>query len=188
MKRYDEYDDMTLFMLLKVHDEQAFSELYNRFSIVLLRYALRSMKNASDAEDVVHDVFMYIWERRNKIQIHTSVSAFLYRSLLNMILNRIKRIRLYDQYVNELAKLSEFQENTAIARIDEKELIARFESGLEKLPPRMRAAFEYSRFDHMTYEEIGKKMGVSINTVKSHIRSALKVIRKGTYRWLFSLF
>lgn len=185
MGEYRRYDDASLIALVRLEDQQAFTELYARYSGILLRFTLKTLKDADDAEDLVHDVFATLWERRTTLEIHTSVSSFLYRAVFNKTLNHIKRVRFFENYIERLQLEPEPSESITDNIIYEKELTEKFEYQLNELPPKMREAFEYSRLHGMSHRAIGEKMNVSTNTVKSHVQSALKIIKKGIIRSFF---
>lgn len=175
---YRRLKDEDLLLLLREEDGLAFAALYERYWDVLWRFAFNAMKTEEDASDVVQDVFTRLWDRRQTLHIHTSVSAFLYRSTLNRVITLSNRSKYAEKYVENLKKSFEEGDYTTDNQILEKEMIRRFEEGLENMPSKMREVFEYSHLEQMSYKEIGEQMGIAPETVKRQVKNALKLLRK----------
>lgn len=180
MTGYQHNTDAELIEKMQQEDAFAFSELYERYAAMLLQHATSVLSLRADAEDVVHDVFANIWTKSKEIHIHTSVKSYLFTALRNNMLNRLQRSKVIDNYLDALQKHLDQQSGLSPdEQLYEKDTRIRINTSLEKLPRKMREVFVLSRVHEYSYKEISEKLNISNDTVKSHIKNALKILRKG---------
>ena len=129
------------------------------------------------AQDVVQDVFQMLWEKNLTLNIHTSLSSFLYTSVRYRILDQFKRNKIEHSFLSTLRTEIESGVSSTDDAIAEKEFTRKIEEGLNKLPPKMRTVFELSRIHEYSYREISKELNLSENTVKKQISNSLKILR-----------
>src|SRR5579863_5635154 len=102
------YDEKTLLGSLAKGEAVAFTELYLHYHPLIYAYGLKFLKLESLAEDLVHEVFLQIWEMRGRLAVHTSFRAYLYRATRNRALNMLDRVAadrsLREQVVRELER------------------------------------------------------------------------------------
>lgn len=160
---------------LRVSDRQAFEALFATTSKPLFRYALRLTQQTDRAEDIVQDVFLRLWQKRTTLDPTRSLRTLLYVMVRNLALTQERTS------VTRQALLSAMDapqpppspEETTRARL----LGAHIRSWVQELPVRRREAFQLSRFDGLSYEEIAAVMGLSVKTVDNHIWKALQHLR-----------
>jgi RNA polymerase sigma-70 factor, ECF subfamily len=166
-------------------DEKAFEYLFKSYYSLLCGYAYDLLKNDEMAEEAVQETMIRIWENRMKLDIKTSVKAYLYRSVHNHCVNVINRIKIEKKHsgrYHEDMKQDLKVDNINYPQID---LVPHIYDGIEKdieaaiqsLPEQCRKIFNMSRFDRMTYKEIATELNISVNTVKTQLRRALEKIR-----------
>ena len=141
----------------------------------LCNHALRLVKDAFVAEDVVQEVMMTIWKKRAQIKIESSLKAYLYRSVTNRSLNylRDKRNRveeIEDRYMDISADVEE-----KIYYNETEQIIM---NEVNKLSPRCRQIFIMNRLDQMKYKEIAAELEISVKTVEHHIAKGLHILRE----------
>lgn len=186
--KYDRLSDEELISRIQRDDVGAFSELYDRYHAALWRYARNHMRCTDDAKDIVQDVFTTLWDKRLSIHIHTACSSFLYRMTINRVINKVERTKYAEAYMETIKVRYDAGERTTEQQIYERELRRCFEEGVSSLPPRARQVFELSRNEEMTYQEIGDHLHISKNSVKTHLKISLKILRnKLTSLFLFFL-
>ena len=177
-----EFNDRLLLELLKKDDEKAFSLLFESYYVPLCRYARLILKSEQSAEEVVMNVFIYIWENRTRIGIKSSLCAYLFRSVRNRCINYLRdndpSVYLSDVMV-ELCS----EEN----RDMEVEELNHF---ILSLPDKCRDVFLKSRNEEMSNREIAEQLNISVKTVEAQITKALKTIRsyitdKMVILWMF---
>ena len=167
-----------LLNLLKKGDVIAFDNIYEMYSKRLYGFVLRYVKLKEDAEGIVQEVFIKIWETRNKIDIYSSFDSFIftiaYNTTINLLRKRVNEHKYHD-------RIKSMQQITGADQIiDEiyiKEINTQLQLLLDKLTPRQKEIFQLSREAGLTHEEIAKKLNISVNTVKNHMVTTLAFIK-----------
>ncbi|RZM26606.1 MAG: RNA polymerase sigma-70 factor [Pedobacter sp.] len=177
MKVYTECLDTELALLLKKGNKKAFTELYNRYWTVLFLHARKMLKDDEEAKDVVQELFVHLWNRAGTLDLNSSISAYLYKAVRNKIYNLIAHKKVINDYQQSLIMFLEEGELITEELVREKELALIIEQEIQLLPPKMREVFELSRRQHLSYKEIGARMGISDHTVKRQVSNALSVLR-----------
>lgn len=183
---YQQFTDQELTDLLKSGDQQAYTEIYDRYIFVLLNHIYNKTSNREEARDIVHEVFARLWANREQLQITSSLAGFLYTSARNIVLNQVIRKKVESKYFDSMLQFSEQPQAVTDYRIRENQLIAIIEKEIAGLPPKMREVFELSRKQHLSHVEIAEKLDISVQTVSKHITNALKILRVklGVFAWL----
>ena len=172
-----EKTDTELAILLTLNDEAAFSELYARYKEKLYYFCLHLLKSKEEANDIVQEIFIRIWESRNFINPDLSFSSFLYTMARNRILNYFRDIDI-DEKVKEILATQKVTEEEAIdSKIIYTEYQVILQNAISQLPPQRRKIFNMSRIESMSHKEIAAELGISVNTVQEHISEALKFIK-----------
>lgn len=180
--------DQELSISLRAGSRTAFAEIYERYWSVLLSHAIKMLKDEEKAQDAVQDVFQMLWEKSPALNIHTSLSSFLYTSLRYRILDKLKRDKIEDRFLNTLQTEIESGVSSTDDAMAEKEFARKIEEGLNMLPPKMRTVFELSRMNDYSYREISKELNLSENTVKKQISNSLKILRKSIQKGYLLIF
>ena len=140
-------------------------------------FALSITRSLPDAEEVVNDVFVGIWERHNEMFSDPGLKSYLFRAVKNRCLNNIKRQRLpFDEIPEEMPVAS--KDHGALDQLEAKEMSERITLVIDKLPTKCRQVFLMSRMDEMSYKEIAELMDISPKTVENQIGIALKFLRE----------
>lgn len=150
--------------------EQLFKQHYTK----LCNAAHQITNDKEQAEDIVQDVFIKIWENKDAIQIKISSFSYLYRSVLNACYNEVKRkkvINLKHSTEIDLNNLS-FSQNID-GNMDFSHLQNTIHKSLEKLPPKCKTIFVLSRFENYKYKEIAEMLDISIKTVEAQMGIAI---------------
>lgn len=150
-----------------------FEKEYNRLLLPLGMYALRIVMNVSDAEDIVQNVFVNVWNRIQEGYEPENLKSYLYRAVRNASLKfQAKENNEYS------AENIENAENVADEEIDTSERDARLWEAINKLPPKCREVFLLSKRDNYLYREIAEALDISVKTVENHYTKAMKALRK----------
>lgn len=167
--------DEALFLNVQNGDEKAFDALFLRYYPVLCAYA-RQYVDLDDGQEIVQDVMIWFWEKRDLHMFGDSPKSYLYKAVRNRCLSLINRNELKQRIVNTLHEsLQNSYEDPDFYVVDE--LSKKIEEALLRLPDSYREAFELNRFHNMTYHEIAAKLQVSSKTVDYRIQQALKLLR-----------
>lgn len=170
--------DLELTGLLKKGDNLAFSEIYNRFQGVLYVYACKITKDTDEAEDIVQEVFLYLWDKRNTITLQSSISSYLYSAVRYKFFNLLDRKKIRADYQESFRSFINQGEYITDDYIREREFSKLIESEIAALPDKMREVFELSRKFNLSRKEISAHLNISEKTVKNQINNALKILRK----------
>lgn len=172
-------EEHILLRKLQNGDSEALDILYLRYASKVRDFALRLLKDQTDAEDITHDVFLRIWECRGRLGEVCSFKGYLFRMTRNAIFNMIKRrqIRYKFRKTTEL-DVDRPAEVESDAVVSTDELLGMIELTVRNMPEQRRRVFYMSRYENMSYEEIAKTLNISSKTVQYHISNALAELRK----------
>jgi RNA polymerase sigma-70 factor (ECF subfamily) len=169
-------------------DIAAFEELYRQYYIFLCMIAEHIVRNPSDAEEIVSDVFIRLWNIREKIDITTSIKGYLIKAVHNTSLNHLERFRLIHKFTDTLSisdyKLLAWDSDYPLGQLYEKEILNIFDESINALPDGCREIFILSRNENMKYKDIACKLGISVNTVKTQMKIALARLRENLKDYL----
>lgn len=167
----NQYNDMALVSMLRQGDIVAFDAIYKKYIIVLLDIAYKRLGDKSLSEDLVQNVFMRLWHRRDQICID-NLTAYLHTSVRYEVLNHVTRNKaLYG--LNEPFELIMTASETADERILSRDILKLVVAFAETLPPKRKEVFlRYIRLQHST-GEIAQQMNISQKTVQKHLKIAL---------------
>jgi RNA polymerase sigma-70 factor (ECF subfamily) len=167
-----------LFRLLNEGDIVAFDAIYERYCHRLFGFVLRYLKNREDAEEIVQEVFLKIWEARQKIDSYSSFDSFIFTVAYNSTITLLRKRVTEHKYLDNLKIRQEIASTpNLIDEIQFKELDERVHSIINRLTPRQQEVFRLSREERLTHEQIAKKLNISANTVKNHIVAALAFLK-----------
>lgn len=170
--------DSDLLEYIRLDDEKAFSKLFYRYSSGIYRKAYSYLKDEEACEQIVHDIFLTLWNNRKTQQI-SSLKGYLtaaarYRVYKCIAAGKTTRIE-YKEDVESFSKGS--VENKGLDNLTAKDLHLELHSYLENLPKRCREIFLMSRMEVLSNAEIAQKLGISKRSVENQITIALKYLR-----------
>lgn len=158
-------------------DEKEFDRIYIDHYPALFRYAYTMVHDSIMAEEMVHMVFLKILEKSATLTIHTSLKAYLYRSVNNECLNYIKHQKIKSDFEIQTIKAMSNKTETPLAKLQYQELEHRLKVAINELPEQCRTIFQMSRFEELKYAEIAKQLDLSVKTVETQMSRALKKLR-----------
>ena len=169
--------------ILKKGDVEGFSRIFSEFHTSLYEYSRRYITDPDDAEDIVQNVFIKLWEKRETLVVHSSFKAYLHKMVTNSCLNSLKQQEVKNEYVQEL-KIRMLEEDNRriledadIGGLVETETINKLQIAIEELPDNCQKIFKMSRFSTMKNKEIAYDLNISVRTVETQIYRALKLLR-----------
>lgn len=184
---YGILSDEVLVDLMRHDDQQAFAMLYKRYSGALYAHAYNFIHDREESKDVLQKVFAKIWDIRSQIPLNINISAYLYQTVKNALINHIARSKVADRYVDSLASFASSYVADTDHSIREKQLQEIIQYEIAQLPTKMREIFELSRTQYLSHRQIAEKLGISEKTVKNQITNALKLLRAKLPHLLFLL-
>lgn len=172
-----EKTDTELVLLLTQDDEAAFSELYVRHKDKLRYFCLSLLKSGEEANDIVQEIFIRIWESRSFINPDLSFSSFLYTMARNRILNYFRDADIDMKVKQILALKNPTEENIIESDMIYAEYKNILHEAIETLSPQRKKIFNMSREENLSHKEIAAQLGISVNTVQEHISESLRSIK-----------
>lgn len=175
MKSNHLIEDTFLLQHMQQGDKKAFDTLFRKYYPMLCAYAHRFVE-LEDAEEIVQDTLLWLWENKKTLIIKTSLSAYLFKMIHHRALNRLAQQDAINR-ANTLfyEKMQEMLQDTDYYQIEE--LTRRIKDAVNLLPPSYRDAFVMHRFHDMSYKEIAAILNVSTKTVDYRIQQALKQLK-----------
>jgi len=163
---------------LKEGSESAFEMVFRTYYRPLCQYAYSFLNDKDEAEEVVQAAFINIWDKREQVEIQTSLKAYLYRIVRNSCLNVIKHEKVKQQHVaHQMVHAQSSHENTSQS-VMHSELEEKIADAMKALPEQCRLVFQLSRFEELRYSEIADQLNISVKTVENQIGKALKIMRE----------
>jgi RNA polymerase sigma-70 factor (ECF subfamily) len=169
-------DENKLLFELSQGNEIAFTTLYNRYKNVVYSSALKITKSKTLSEEVVQDVFMKIWLRKEELQDITDFESYLFISGRNQIFNMIKKIAREDTFKNDL-KHTDSSFNATDSFLKDEQYNVLLSQILLKLPPQQQKIYQMAKVEGLSHQKIAEILDISPLTVKKHMAQALKLIR-----------
>lgn len=171
--------EVELLERLKDGDADAFRAVYNTYHAPLYRYVLRYVKVPQLAEDVIHDVFLKLWEVRKQIKPGLSVMGYLYRISRNQVFKLFRKISVDAALRKQImTKMNEAAWRNGAENLQWREYAQLLQGAMQKLSPQQQKVFTLCRVEGKTYEETARILGISPYTVKEYMSLSLKCIKE----------
>lgn len=169
--------DQELVERLRFSDNAAYNELYHRYVNRLYGFALTIVKSPELAEDVVHDVFVKVWEKSADIDPSQSFQSWIFTITRNQLLNTIKRSSTEKRILAEiLAQTIPISDHTnEMHQLNETEIL--LHEAITKLPNKRRHIFLLCKYHDFSYQEAADLLGITESTVNSQMVKALRFIK-----------
>lgn len=182
----NDYKEVDWVFALKDGNLWAFNELFDRYGKRLHRFAVAYLKSTENAQEIVQEVFLKIWNNREEISPDKSFESYLFTIAKNGILNTIRKSKSEQAYLN-FAKLNPGKNVLLDEELDFNELERAYKNAVDQLSPRRKEIFLLSRVHSLSNAEIAKKMNISVKTVENQMTSALAEVRKNLRSLGFSV-
>lgn len=170
--------DQELIALIAKDNREAFAALYQRYWDKVFTVALHRLGDVHEAEEVVQEIFLSLWARRNSLQLTHSLQTYLSVAVKYKVINHLARQYRRQLQLNELANTAPQNFNSTAEWLNEKELRTQLEKGIGNLPEKCRIVFLLSREENKTYAEIAAELNISQKTVEAHMSKALSTLRQ----------
>lgn len=151
----------------------------------LVRFATVFVVYEEDAENIIQDLFLSLWERKHTLSSVDNLNAYLYKLAKNRCLDHLKHKMVKDKFVSNTQSLYEQEISLKLQSLEsfdvelatEEKVETIVSKAIKSLPPKCREIFMFSRHDGLKYKEISEKLNISVNTVETQMCIALKKLR-----------
>ncbi|MFT3946776.1 MAG: RNA polymerase sigma-70 factor [Agriterribacter sp.] len=184
---YQKLTDEVLMQLLRGDDAAAFAEIYRRYWERLAAAAMKVINVREDVSDIVQEVFVSVWKRRQEIELKGSLFVYLQKSVRNLAIRYIEKNITKRNYLQTLGEAFSNAETDAAQQCELSELQSTLHKAVLSLPSKMHKVYTLSRDENMSYKEIADHLGIAENTVRKQLSNALKSLRASVNRILFIL-
>ena len=189
-----EHTETLIVEQLKTGNEDAYQYIYDRHYALLCHVANGYVKDHFLAETIVGDTIFHLWEIRETLEISVSIRSYLLRAVRNRCINYLnsewekREISFSSLMPDEITddKMT-ISDSHPLGALLERELEEEIYKAIDKLPNECRRVFDKSRFEGKSYEEISQELGISVNTVKYHIKNALASLQTNLSKYLITL-
>ena len=168
--------DEKLLELIRQDHSPAFDQVFERYWERLFDYSTKVIRNEDEAQDIVQDVLVSLWQRRHNLNID-SLSSYLHAAIRFKGLAYIRANLTKNNYMDSLGCFFEEGRDFLNEELDARDLEMMIKSEIDKLPPRMREIFILSRIEQLSHKEIAERLNISDQTVKKQINLSLKLFR-----------
>ncbi|QEC40623.1 RNA polymerase sigma-70 factor [Pseudobacter ginsenosidimutans] len=177
MTDINDFDD-NLIPAFRQGDQQAFTVFFRQYYRPLCFFAEQLLGSMSDAEDIVKDSYLKLWNKRTAFDQPQSIKSFLYTATRNASLNHLRHQKVKNNFQKEMHYLDDQKgDELVLQQMIRSELMRSIYQEIEKLPEKRQQVFRMIYFDGLKNEEIAEKLGISVFTVKEHKAKALAQLR-----------
>jgi RNA polymerase sigma-70 factor (ECF subfamily) len=168
--------DEELFQRIKNDDAKALKILFERYFSALTRFACKFVNDANLAEEIVSDVFLNIWLKKEKIEIKINLRTYVYTAVRNHSLNHLKKNNIHLEDIETVVKENKTSDLNADKFITYEEFQDDIDALLQHLPEKRQIIFRMNRIDGLRYKEIAEILSISIHTVQNQMVAAIKFL------------
>ena len=186
MSVHQSYEDHELLYLLKANNELGLKYIYDKYWKRLYISAFSIIREAGPCEDIVQDVLLQLWLKKDEVIIY-SLKSYLFTAVRYKVLSFIRSASQRKVFIStgELEQLAGIEELKD--RLNERDINGMLDNGIASLPQRCKEVFTLSRKEYLSNREIAERMGISIKTVEAQMTIALRQLKINMSEFLFGL-
>lgn len=175
MQAPQKQQEIELFQQLQAGNEHAFSQIRDKYYHTVYLSAYIILYDQAEAEDVAQEVFIALWNKKNRIQIESTLSAYLTKAARNQSLNKLSRNQKSSKRDLLYSESTDVIEQHPSSVYDD--LLDRITDAIKDLPEMSRRSIEMVYWEKRSHKEVAEITGLSVNTIKTQIYNSLKSIR-----------
>ncbi|SFA53247.1 RNA polymerase sigma-70 factor, ECF subfamily [Pedobacter suwonensis] len=178
MHNLHKISDEELVNLLTKDNQKAFTEIYNRYALNLADFAISKLNQVEDAQDIIHDLFIKLWEGRRSLIITANLKTYLFTLVRYKVIDKIRHNITRREYASTAQRIADYFDHGTNQQLEVRELNLLLQNSLKEMPPRVQQIYQLSRHQHHSVAEIAKSLNISTQTVKNQLSKALKHLKK----------
>lgn len=187
MEDFSTYNDQELILRLREGDDLAFKALYIRYWKKLLHFASQKTTDYYDAENIVQDVFVSLWNRRTELNISSGLEGYLIVSVKYRIIKLYDKHRSQRLYAENAFATGDVLDDSTQQYLEFEELRHRLEELIGALPERSALIYRMNKEDGMSHKAIATELGMSEKAVNAQLVRIKKTLRTGLNSFLASI-
>jgi len=181
MRDFNSYDlnadSKFLINRLKKGEEAAYELLFKEYYQLLTVFANKYLNDIENAKEIIQDLFVHLYEKRDHLDINSSLKSYLFRSTHNRCINYINAQKIRNKYADHVKQIDTGKENSLENEVNKTELEHALYKAIDDLPPKCQIIFKMNRFEGLSNSEIADKLSLSKRTIETQISKALKILR-----------
>ena len=177
MNPFGNISDPELVQGVSKSEKGAYRELFNRYAPRIYSFSVSYLKNRVDAEELVQEVFLKIWEKRNELDKSKNFKAFIFKIAVNSIYDVIRRKNLETAFADFVRLNFEKTSDHTWQTVTYNELAENLSGLVDRLPEQQRNIFLLNKEEGLTTGEIAEKLNLSKRTVENHLYRALSYLK-----------
>jgi RNA polymerase sigma-70 factor (ECF subfamily) len=159
-------------------DMKAFDFIYSTFNHKLKKFIFTLVKSETDAEDLVHEVFVKVWVNKEKLKKYSSFDTYLFTIAYNSTISLLRKKAKDAQYVEYVKSVQiEFDDPALTKDHLQEDITEKINLLIGQMPPKQREVFKLKHFHDLSYKEIAESLNISVNTVENHMVKAHKYLK-----------
>jgi RNA polymerase sigma-70 factor (ECF subfamily) len=166
-----------LLVKLKAGDTNAFEQIYRSYSNRLFGNLLKLLRSETEAQEILQEAFLKIWQNRAQIDPERSFRSYLFKIAENKVFDHFRKAALEKRAQIQLSRASDIDNSLVDSMLLDKENLQVLTKAIDKLPPQRRQVFILVKLQGKTYKEVSEQLGISASTISDHIVKATKSIR-----------
>jgi RNA polymerase sigma-70 factor (family 1) len=178
--------DQELLSLMRSGQESGFTEIYNRYWKTLLVIAANKTGDLDEAEEIVQDIFVSLWNRKSELQLTSHLKNYLAVSVKYRVIKWLAKRNLKSRIVGDHTGHYNLIDDSTQEWLEFEELQQRLSELVAGLPEKCRLVYQLSRESGYSQKQIAEELGISEKTVEAHLGKALKSLRSGLNQFIFS--
>jgi RNA polymerase sigma-70 factor, ECF subfamily len=167
---------------------KSIEDLYKSNHKMLCNSVNKIVNNREAAEDIVQEVFIKLWRKRNELKVDTTLKGYVFKSAINAALNYLESHKVLAGHKELSPEISESYEEGAMQELEDKELELKIKDAIDRLPARCKTIFILSRYEDMKYKDIALQLDLSLKTIENQMGIALEKLRNDLKPYLTRQF
>jgi len=169
---------------IRAGDTFAFEQVFRQYYSGLCSYANQILHDAGESEEIVQEFFVQFWQKRESVEISTSLKSYLFRAVHNSCLNQIKHQKVRENFAQNVHRENPDPESSQANTLDTKDMQKAIQNAIESLPPERKKVFMMVRYEERRYKEVADLLGISVKTVENQMGKAMQYLRKALNDYL----
>lgn len=176
------YDEKALLAMVATGNRQAFTQLYTTHLNNLYRYIFLFTKSKEETEEILQEIFIKIWENREKLPEVDSLKNYLFRSAKNKLIDNIRHLQIRQRVLSEIKRTKDISETSTSDQCAYREYYHVVQQAIEKLPPKRKLIFRLNIENGLSQDEIAIQLNISKSVVQKQTYKASHFVREYLYK------